>query len=95
MRRIDGKRRQHREDVVEEIILEPGGLRLGQTRSFDKDDPLLQKYVLQFAPAVLLRGRELGHLCADPGELLWGVSPSGTGLSRQRRSGPRARPHAP
>ncbi len=29
MRRIDGERRQHREDVVEEVVLQPGLLALG------------------------------------------------------------------
>ena len=38
MRRIDGKRRQQRKDVGEEIILQPGFLRLGDVRAVDQHD---------------------------------------------------------
>ena len=38
MRRIDRKRRQQREDVVEEMILDPGPLRLGEVVAVDQHD---------------------------------------------------------
>src|SRR5262249_15454091 len=50
MRRVDRERRQHREDVIEEVILEPGALRLGEITAVDQDDALLAQVLAQRAP---------------------------------------------
>ena len=43
VRRVDGERREHREDLLQEVVLEPGRLRLGEVRRVDEDDALLQE----------------------------------------------------
>ena len=54
MRRIDGERRQQREDVAEEIVLEPGFLRPRNIRAVDQNDAGIGEFAAQFAPLRLL-----------------------------------------
>ena len=54
MRRIDRKRRQQRENVREEIILEPGFLRLADVGTVDQHDAGFRKRGAQFTPLRLL-----------------------------------------
>jgi hypothetical protein len=70
MRRVDRKRRQHREDVREEIILKPGAIRLFECRAFDQHNGFLREILAQFLPALLLIAGELGDFPRDRGQLL-------------------------
>ena len=54
MRRIDRQRRQYREDVLQEELVEPAVLARGQSAFSDDDDPGLGEVGLQFEPAALL-----------------------------------------
>src|ERR1700677_4028687 len=54
MRRIDRKRRQQRENVREEIIFEPGLLRLADVGPIDEYDTGLRKRSPYFTPLGLL-----------------------------------------
>ena len=90
VRRIDRERRQHREDVVQEVVLEPGDLRLRQRRGLDEDDALMEEIVLELAPAPLLVGGEVRDGDADPGELL-GRGEAVLRERARRRSGPARR----
>ena len=54
VRRIDGERRQQREDVVEEVILDPGALGLGDVAPVDEDNADLGQGGAQIAPDRLL-----------------------------------------
>ena len=58
MRRIDRKRRQQREDVVEEMILDPGALGLGDVAAVDENDTDFGQDAAQVAPDRLLVGGE-------------------------------------
>ena len=69
MRRVDGERRQHREDVEQEMVFEPGGFRAVQARRLDDGDALVGKFAAKLAPAALLLGRQQRHALADLGEL--------------------------
>ena len=75
MRRIDRKRGQHRENVAEEVILEPALLGFGDVRSIDQNDVLLAQILAQRAPARLLIGSETADCLADAGQLLDGSEP--------------------
>ena len=59
MRRIDRERRQQRENVVEEMILDPGPLGLGDVAAIDQNDADLGQDAAQIAPDRLLVGGEL------------------------------------
>src|SRR6185437_3684831 len=54
MRRIDRERRQHREDVAQEIVLEPGAVALLERIALDQQDVLVGQLLAQLAPARLL-----------------------------------------
>ena len=75
MRRVDGERRQHREDVAEEVILEPGPFGLRQAGSLGEDDALFEQDIPQFAPAPLLVGGEVRDGDRDLRQLLLGRQP--------------------
>ena len=70
MGRVDGKWREHREDMVQEVVVEPLALGLRQLRGIDEDDAVLEQLIPQLAPAALLVAGELGDLGADARELL-------------------------
>ena len=70
MRRIDRQRRQHRENVTQEIIVEPGLFLLGHVRAIDQDDPLVDQRRAQLAPLLLLVAGQRRHGLADAYELL-------------------------
>src|SRR5438552_665757 len=75
MRRIDRQRRQYREDVVEEMVFQPGLFGLGDFGAVDQDDIFLAQVFAQRAPARLLVGREASDGLADARELLGGSEP--------------------
>ena len=77
MRRIDRERRQDREDLVDEVLVEPGPLAVGQFVRLEDGDAGLAQIVLQGCPDVLLvrhqastRGR------GSPASCSAGVMPS-------------------
>jgi hypothetical protein len=70
MRRVDGKRRQQRKDVVEEVILDPGPFRFGDVAAVDQHDADFGEHVVQFAPDCLLVLGEARHRLIDEVELL-------------------------
>ena len=70
MRRIDRQRRQQREDVVEEVILDPAPLRLGDVVAVDQHDARLGENGAQIAPDRLLVGGEFRNRLVDEDELL-------------------------
>ena len=72
VRRVDRQRRQHREDVEEEIVLQPLAVASRERGDVADDDPRLFELCAQRAPAFLLRGDELGDPRADALELLDG-----------------------
>ena len=96
MRRIDRERRQHRKDVLQEMILEPGLLGLGDVGAVDQDDVFLAQVLAQRAPARLLVGREAADRLADAHEL-FGRASARPGSSRRcpRAPGPSGRRRAP
>src|SRR6185503_2471940 len=69
MRRIDRQRRQHRENVLQEIIFEPGAVGLLQAVGFDQHDVSSFELFAKFAPACLLIAGEAGDRLADPHKL--------------------------
>ena len=70
VRRIDRQRRQQREDVAEEVILEPAALRLGEVVAVDQNDARLRQGGAQIAPDRLLVGGEFRNRLVDEDELL-------------------------
>ena len=70
MRRIDRKRRQQRENVREEIIFEPGLLRLADVGTVDQHDAGFRKRGAQFAPLCLLILDQQHDGFGDPYKLL-------------------------
>ena len=70
MRRIDRERRQNREDVLQEVVLEPGAIGLLQAVGFDQHDVRGLELFAQFAPARLLVAGEAGNRLANPNKLL-------------------------
>ncbi len=69
MRRIDRQRRQQREDVVEEMILYPGPLCLGDIAAVHQNDADLGQDVAQVAPYRLLVVGQFGNRLVDEDEL--------------------------
>ncbi len=69
MRRVDGKRRQHRKNVVEEVVLQPCALALGDLVGVDEENPDVDELLAQFPPAALLVGREHGDGVGDADKL--------------------------
>ena len=80
MRRIDRQRRQQREDVVEEMILDPGSLGLGDIAAIDENDADLGQDAAQIAPDRLLVVGELRDRLVDEDKLLGGRQPVGAAL---------------
>ena len=70
MRRIDRQRREQREDVGEEMLLQPGALGLLELRAVDQRDADGGEFGPQFDPALLLIARQLRNRLADARELL-------------------------
>src|ERR1700730_7737406 len=77
MRRVDRKRRQQREDVVEEMILDPGPLRFGDVAAIDQDDTDFGQRGAQAAPDRLLVGGQLRHRLVAQDKLLRRRQPVG------------------
>ena len=88
MRRIDGDRRQHREDVGEEVLLQPGLLPLAQLLGGEDADSLRPQFGHQAAPAVLLIFHQPPGALVDRRELLRGGQTFLAGLQN-------AGPHLP
>ena len=87
MRRIDRQRRQHREDVLQEVVLEPGAVAFFRLSASTSTMFAAFSSLAQFAPARLLVAREARHRLADARELLgrasarpgsWSVMPART-----------------
>jgi hypothetical protein len=70
VRRVDRKGGEHREDVVEKVLLEPRHFGIGEVGRLDEDDAFVLERVAQLAPAPLLVERQGGDLGLDPGQLL-------------------------
>ena len=70
VRRIDRQRRQQRENVVEEVILDPGPFRLGDVTAIDHDNPGPGQIAAKIAPDCLLVGGEPRDCLVDDDELL-------------------------
>ena len=80
MRRIDRERRQQREDVVEEMILDPGSFGLGDVAAVDQNDADLGQDAAQVAPDRLLVAGQLGNRLVDQDELFGRGQAVGTAL---------------
>ena len=65
MRRVDRDRREHREDVAEEMILEPGALGLGQLLGLKHMDAGIGEQRFEPDPGLLLL---VGQLCDEAGD---------------------------
>ena len=72
MRRIDGERRQDREHVREEILLQPLSLPSGQIADVEDHDSVRGELGLQGLPTRLLRSDQRGDALGDALELLCG-----------------------
>ena len=70
MRRIDRQRRQQRENIVEEMILDPCPLGFGHVAAIDQNDSDLGENAAQIAPDRLLIGGELRDRFIDEDKLL-------------------------
>jgi hypothetical protein len=70
MRRIDGERRQDREDLVDEILVEPRALGVGELAGIEDGDAGFAQFVLQGGPGVLLARHQGRDALADCHELL-------------------------
>jgi hypothetical protein len=80
VRRIDRQRGEQRKDVVEEVILDPAPLALGDVAPVDQHDADSGKSVPQVAPDRLLVDRKLRHPLVDQHELLGRRQPVGAAL---------------
>ena len=80
MRRVDRQRRQQRKDVVQEVILDPAALALGDVAAIDQNDADVGQDVAQIAPDRLLIVGELRHRLVDQHELLGGRQSVGAAL---------------
>ena len=80
MRRIDRQRRQQREDVVEEMVLDPVPLGLADIAAVDQHDAHLGQDAAQIAPDRLLVDGELRDGLVDEDELLGGCQAVRTAL---------------
>ncbi len=70
MRRIDGKRRQEREDVSEKVVFQPGLFRLGHVLPVDQNDSGIGEQTAQLAPLRLLILDQNRHRLGDTHKLL-------------------------
>src|SRR5262249_11668296 len=75
MRRVDRERREDRKDATQEVVLEPGAVRLLDRLAVDQQDILLGELLAQLAPARLLVARESRDRRVDLRELLGGGEP--------------------
>ena len=80
MRRIDRERRQQRENVVKEMILDPGPLGLGDVATVDQNDADLGQDAAQIAPDRLLIDGELRNRLVDQDKLFGGRQTVGAAL---------------
>ena len=80
MRRIDRERRQQRKNVVEEVILDPGPLGLGDVAAVDQNDADVGEDSAQIAPDRLLVDGELRNRFVDHDQLFRGRQPVGAAL---------------
>ena len=69
MRRVDRERRQQRENIVEEMILDPASLGLGDVAAIDQNDADLGQDAAQIAPDRLLVGGQLRDRLVDEDKL--------------------------
>ena len=69
VRRVDGERGQHREDRIEEIVLQPFAVGVADLGGIDKVDVGLVQFAAQHRPAHLLVGGEAGAGFPDGAEL--------------------------
>ena len=67
---IDRQRRQHREDVAQEMVGEPRPIRLLERLRLDQDHVVGRKFGAQLAPPHLLVDGEARHGLIDPAQLL-------------------------
>ena len=86
MRGINGKRRQHREDVLHEDVFQIRLVGLGEAGPVEKNDALLFELRLQLPPDVLLGDEELPRILFDFHQLLGG---SESVVARPRAPGAR------
>jgi hypothetical protein len=70
VRGIDGERREQREDMAQEMILEPGLLLFGHVRPLDQGDTLPDQGLAKLAPAFLLIAGQSRHRLGDQAQLL-------------------------
>ena len=70
MRRIDGKRRQHRKNAGQEVFFQPQQFRFRQIGGFDDGDARLIKLTTQIAPAAQLFIGQAGRAFGDFDKLL-------------------------
>ena len=77
MCRVDGERRQQRENVGEKIVFEPRLLRLGHIGTVDQHDAGLGECRAQFAPLCLLVFDQEHDGLGDAAKLLGGCQPLG------------------
>ena len=70
MRRIDGKRREKRKNLAQEVILKPDLFLFADIRSINKDYAIFSESVPELAPTLLLIARQQAHGLADARELL-------------------------
>ena len=75
MRRIDGERGQHREDVRIEMLLEPSHVGLAKVGWIGEHDAGLDELGPKLPPTALLFSGEMGHALADLHQLLGGRQP--------------------
>ncbi|MGY4370128.1 hypothetical protein ACVW1A_006193 [Bradyrhizobium sp. LB1.3] len=68
--RVDRERCQQRKHVAEEVVLDPGSLRLGDLLALDQNDALVGQRAAQVAPDRLLVGGQLRDGPVDKRELL-------------------------
>ena len=80
VRRIDGERRQQREDIVEKVIRDPRPLGLGDVLAVDQDDSDLGQYIAQIPPDRLLVVCEVGNGLVDERKLFGRRQPVRTAL---------------
>lgn len=70
MRGVDGERGQHREDVVQEVILQPRLVALADFRAVHQHDAVGGELAAQVTPDPLLVARERRHRLGDARQLL-------------------------
>ena len=66
VRRVDGQRRQHREELGEERLLQRVALGVGDLVGGDQAQALVGQFGAELAPAGLLVGHQVGGLGVDP-----------------------------